>query len=51
MKALLALVLVFSIAVAFYETDSKVVKLTAANFQSLVLDSDELWLIEFYAPW
>merc|ERR1712096_152672 len=30
---------------------SKVVKLTSANFKKLVLESDEPWLVEFYAPW
>ena len=30
---------------------SKVVTLTEANFDKLVLDSDDLWLVEFYAPW
>jgi protein disulfide-isomerase A6 len=25
--------------------------LTTANFNKMVLDSDEIWLVEFYAPW
>ncbi|ODN03361.1 Protein disulfide-isomerase A6 [Orchesella cincta] len=28
-----------------------VVELTDSNFQKLVLDSDEPWLVEFFAPW
>jgi len=36
---------------AFYESGSKVVKLTAANFREKVVNSNELWFIEFYAPW
>lgn len=33
-------------------TDSKdVVELTDANFDKLVLDSDDMWLVEFFAPW
>jgi len=28
-----------------------VVELTESNFKKLVLDSDEPWLIEFFAPW
>jgi protein disulfide-isomerase A6 len=28
-----------------------VIELTDANFQKKVLDSDEPWLVEFYAPW
>ena len=31
--------------------DSDVVVLTEANFDSQVLASDDLWLVEFYAPW
>ena len=31
--------------------DSKVVVLTEQNFKSEVLDSDEMWFLEFYAPW
>ncbi|XP_005108921.1 protein disulfide-isomerase A6 [Aplysia californica] len=28
-----------------------VVELTDGNFQKTVLESDDLWLVEFYAPW
>jgi len=35
-----------------YESaSSKVETLTASNFKAKVLDSDEPWLVEFYAPW
>ena len=34
-----------------YKDDSPVVKLNKDNFQSLVLDSKDLWFVEFYAPW
>ncbi|XP_075992575.1 protein disulfide-isomerase A6 homolog CaBP1 [Anticarsia gemmatalis] len=30
---------------------SDVITLTDSNFKELVLDSDDLWLVEFYAPW
>jgi len=30
---------------------SKVEEITDANFQQKVLDSEEMWVIEFYAPW
>lgn len=36
---------------ALYSSNDDVVELTASNFRSKVLDSDELWLVEFYAPW
>jgi len=35
---------------AFYER-SDVVELTPTTFKSRVLDSNEVWIIEFYAPW
>lgn len=32
--------------------DSKdVIELTDSNFESLVLDSEDVWLVEFFAPW
>lgn len=40
-----------SLVSAFYEGDSSVVTLTSDNFESEVLESDQLWLVEFYAPW
>lgn len=30
---------------------SDVVELTDSNFDKLVLDSDDVWLVEFFAPW
>jgi len=36
---------------ALYDSNSKVVKLTAANFRDKVINSNELWFVEFYAPW
>ncbi|XP_003744350.1 protein disulfide-isomerase A6 homolog [Galendromus occidentalis] len=31
--------------------DKDVVQLTSENFRKLVLDSKDIWLVEFYAPW
>lgn len=32
--------------------DSKdVIELTDENFDKLVLNSEDMWLVEFYAPW
>ena len=28
-----------------------VVKLTDANFEELVVKSNDMWLVEFFAPW
>ncbi len=33
------------------DDDKDVVVLTDDNFDSLVINSDEPWFIEFYAPW
>ncbi|KAK7091295.1 protein disulfide-isomerase A6 homolog [Littorina saxatilis] len=38
-------------ATAMYGPGDDVVELTPANFHSKVIQSDELWLVEFYAPW
>jgi len=39
------------VSLAFYSGNTRVEVLTADNFKSKVLDSDQLWLVEFYAPW
>jgi protein disulfide-isomerase A6 len=36
---------------ALYDAKSPVVKLTKDNFKKLVIDSDDLWFVEFFAPW
>ena len=35
-------------ASAFYGSNSKVVKLTSANFKEKVLNGNEVWFVEFY---
>lgn len=40
-----------SLTSALYSSNDDVVELTASNFKKEVLNSDELWLVEFYAPW
>lgn len=34
-----------------YSASDDVVELTAANFNSKVINGDGVWLVEFYAPW
>jgi len=34
-----------------YDGKTDVVELTDSNFEKLVLNSDDIWLVEFYAPW
>ncbi|KAG7508674.1 disulfide-isomerase A6 isoform X2 [Solea senegalensis] len=36
---------------AMYSASDDVVELTVSNFHREVIQSDSLWLIEFYAPW
>jgi len=38
-------------ASALYPSSSDVIDLTESNFDKLVTKSDDLWVIEFYAPW
>ncbi|XP_069831829.1 protein disulfide-isomerase A6 [Dendropsophus ebraccatus] len=41
----------FVAAQCVYSPSDDVVTLTPSNFQKEVLQSDSLWLVEFYAPW
>lgn len=36
---------------ALYSASDPVVELTDSNFERLVVKSDEIWVVEFYAPW
>jgi len=36
---------------ALYPSSSEVVDLNPANFDRLVMQSDAVWIVEFYAPW
>lgn len=36
---------------AFYSASDDVIELTPTNFHKEVIQSDSLWLVEFYAPW
>lgn len=35
----------------FYSARDDVVELNPSNFNREVIQSDSLWLVEFYAPW
>ncbi|XP_071999686.1 protein disulfide-isomerase A6 isoform X1 [Engystomops pustulosus] len=41
----------FVAARCMYSASDDVITLTSANFQREVVQSDSLWLVEFYAPW
>jgi protein disulfide-isomerase A6 len=47
----LILVAICSQATAFYAKTSGVIILDSKNFKKEVINSDELWLVEFFAPW
>jgi len=48
---LVSVLLLCCSASALYDRSDDVVELTASNFNNLVIGGDEVWLIEFYAPW
>lgn len=48
---LLAVLLMFESTLAMYGSNSGVVELTTDNFRNKVLNSDQVWIVEFYAPW
>ncbi|XP_073958311.1 protein disulfide-isomerase A6 homolog CaBP1 isoform X2 [Choristoneura fumiferana] len=47
----LGLLLFVAESYALYDSSSAVVDLTPSNFDKLVTDSDDVWIVEFYAPW
>lgn len=51
MLSFLGILLCVAGSLAFYEGNSAVVQLDPNNFDKLVTNSDEIWLVEFYAPW
>ncbi len=48
---LVAALLIATVSAGFYGKTSAVVTLTPENFDQEVIASDDVWLIEFYAPW
>ncbi|KRT78523.1 Thioredoxin [Oryctes borbonicus] len=36
---------------ALYSTTSNVIELTPTNFDNLVIKGEEIWIVEFFAPW
>lgn len=51
MQALLGILLLITGSHCLYNSNSDVIKLDSSNFDSLVLNSDNIWVVEFYAPW
>jgi len=48
---IIGVVLFASSAHGLYSSSDDVVELTSKNFNSKVIQSDDLWFVEFYAPW
>ena len=48
----MSIVLTFTqICHSLYDKSSDVIELNPNNFESRVIDSDEVWIVEFFAPW
>jgi protein disulfide-isomerase A6 len=50
-KSLVVLTTFVSLCTCLYSPSDDVIQLTDATFQTRVIDSSDLWLVEFYAPW
>ncbi|XP_012219371.1 protein disulfide-isomerase A6 homolog [Linepithema humile] len=51
MLRLLGFLLLIAGANCLYASNSAVIDLRPNNFDNLVLNSDHIWIVEFYAPW
>jgi len=51
MLRILCLALCVVSSLALYPSRSNVVELTPSNFDNLVIRGDEIWVVEFFAPW
>ena len=47
----LLIISLFLLSHQFFDKDTKVIQLNKDNFNKEVIESDDLWLILFYAPW
>ena len=50
-KLLLVLAVATVPSLALYDSSDDVFELTASNFDSMVINSHYVWVVEFYAPW
>lgn len=51
MKIIIGLLVCLGLTNALFSSSDDVVELNPNNFDAKVKNSDELWLVEFYAPW
>jgi len=47
----LSFIVLISLTSALYDSNSPVIKLDSSNFRKEVVRSDDVWMVEFYAPW
>ena len=47
-QVILSFFAIVTVTVALYADDSAVFKLTEGNFKKEVLETDDIWLVEFY---
>ena len=45
------LIFISVVTSGLYSSNSPVIKLTQDNFETEVLKSPDLWIVEFFAPW
>ncbi|XP_055328924.1 protein disulfide-isomerase A6 homolog [Paramacrobiotus metropolitanus] len=50
-RAVLGVLVSIACVQALYDGDSNVIELTTTNFQKEVVKSNDLWIVEFFAPW
>ena len=48
---ILIVISLFFLSLQFFDKNTKVIQLNNSNFNKEVIESDDLWLILFYAPW
>lgn len=48
---LITLSVLIANCVSLYPQNSDIVELTSNNFEKLVIQNEEIWIVEFFAPW
>ena len=51
LKKILLFLFFITSSISFYEGNTPIVILNSSNFDKLVTNSPDIWLIEFFAPW
>ncbi len=50
-KLMIISIFLVSMTFSLYNTNSNVINLSSSNFNKEVVNSADIWLVEFYAPW